>query len=285
MSVTGRLRAAATAAPRGQTARVAAGRAEAGAAGAAGTGAAGTGGRAGSANGGGAAGTGPAPALPADAPRLPCPAQVVGALEATDATQTGRHSRVQPVSACGSSKSYPATAADPTNPHLFDVYRFSNPSTSAACFEFTLTYGGEMSGGGQGGAGGGGGEDGGADAGTDAGLEGALDASADAASGSGDGGEAGGAGGAGAGGAGGAAGAAGASSTPRAEPPKYMAAYGTFYPTHLGLQYRGDVGDALTEPQTMSVTVPPGQTIDVVVYAVDVAPAGVGAYTLTCSTP
>ena len=67
-------------------------------------------------------------------------------------------------------------------------------------------------------------------------------------------------------------------------PPKYMTAYGTFYPTDLTLEYLGDVGDRLTSPQSMGITVPAGETIDVVVYAVENSPAGVGAYTLSCST-
>jgi hypothetical protein len=59
---------------------------------------------------------------------------------------------------------------------------------------------------------------------------------------------------------------------------------GTFFPTSIELEYRGDVGDVLTSPQAMGITVPAGDTIDVVVYAIDVAPAGVGSYTLSCST-
>jgi len=52
----------------------------------------------------------------------------------------------------------------------------------------------------------------------------------------------------------------------------------------LSVGYLGDVGDVLTSPQTMGVTVPAGGTIDVVVYAIDVGPAGVGSYALSCST-
>jgi hypothetical protein len=62
-----------------------------------------------------------------------------------------------------------------------------------------------------------------------------------------------------------------------------LTAYGTFYPSDLGLEFLGDVGDTLVSPQSMGITVPAGETIDVVVYAVGNAPAGAGAYTLTCS--
>jgi hypothetical protein len=48
--------------------------------------------------------------------------------------------------------------------------------------------------------------------------------------------------------------------------------------------YLRDVGDEMISPQTMGITVPAGRTIDVVVYAIDVAPAGIGSYTLSCST-
>lgn len=67
-------------------------------------------------------------------------------------------------------------------------------------------------------------------------------------------------------------------------PAKYLTAYGTFYPSNLSLEYLGDVGDALTSPQAMGITVPAGETIDVVVYAVVIGPAGAGPYALSCST-
>jgi len=227
----------------------------AGTGGLAGTGGvAGNGGAAGRGGGGagGGGGTGgtpvpPTPALPANAPTLTCPTQVDGALEVTDGSQTGRHSRVVPVSACGTPKGYPGNAADPTNPHLFDVYRFSNPGSAPACFEFTLTYGAVAVVG-----------DAGADAGLDAGVVVELDASADA-------------------------GDAAAQVPAAPEPPKYLTAYGTFYPTDISLEFLGDVGDTLTPPQTLGLTVAAGETVDVVVYAVDNAPAG-GSYTLSCST-
>jgi hypothetical protein len=69
-----------------------------------------------------------------------------------------------------------------------------------------------------------------------------------------------------------------------ASPPKYMTAYGTFFPTDLSLGYLGDVGDKLTSSQAMAITVPAGGTIDVVVYAIDNAPGGVSPYALSCST-
>ena len=224
-----------------------------GASGAAGAGGdAGSGGSSGSASGSGGTASvpvpPPTPALPADAPTLACPTLIEGALEGADRSQTGRHSRIPPFAACGAAKGPPGTAADPTNPHLYDVYRFSNPSDAAVCFNFTLTYGGV------------GLVDAGADAGADAsipdGSESGLDAGADA----------------------------GDAPVVNTEPAKYMTAYGTFFPTSIELEYRGDVGDVLTSPQAMGITVAAGDTIDVVVYAVDVAPAGVGSYTLSCST-
>jgi hypothetical protein len=147
-------------------------------------------------------------------------------------------------------KGNPGLGADPSNPHLYDVYRFANPTAAAVCFTFTLSYGGigivE------------GGLDAGPDAATDAGESG-LDASVDA----------------------GGTDAAVVSAAPQ----KYLTAYRTFYPTDLTRAYLGDVGDTLSPPQAMGITVPAGGTIDVVVYAVDIAPAGVGSYTLSCSTP
>lgn len=233
-------------------------------------GAAGAGGIGGAAGAGGAAGRGgssgaasgsggtmsipvppPTPALPADAPTVACPTAIDGSLDGADRSQTGRHSRIAPVAACGAAKGSPGTAADPSNPHLYDVYRFSNPSNAAVCFNFTLTYGGV------------GVVDAGADAGADASIPDGVPSGLDAGADAGDAGDA-------------------PAVTP--EPAKYMTAYGTFFPTSIELEYRGDVGDVLTSPQAMGITVPAGDTIDVVVYAVDVAPAGVGSYTLSCST-
>ncbi len=227
-------------------------------AGAGGTGGAGTGG-AGTSGAGGRGGMPstmpPDPALPADAATLSCPTLIQAALEATDGTQTGRHSRFGSASACGMSKGYPGNGADPNNPHLFDVYRFENSGDSPACFNFTLTYGGALS----------------VDASVadelDAGAPDAapapdrLDASVDAS----------------------LLDASGAAPPVDPGTAKYMLAYGTFFPAEISLEYLADVGDALASPQTMGVTVPAGETIDVVVYAVDVAPAGVDDYTLSCS--
>jgi hypothetical protein len=209
-------------------------------------GAGGTSGSAGSTNGGGAAGAPvpPTPALPPGSATVPCPTQISGSLDTSDGSQTGRHSRIAPISACGATKGYPGNAADPSNPHLFDVYRFANPTAAAVCFNFTLTdsSGAEAA------------LDAGADSGLDAGAEGGLDAAAaDAA-------------------------------VVSAAPQKYLTAYSTFYPTDLSLGFLGDVGDKLDAPQAMGITVPAGGTIDVVVYATNVAPAGVGSYGLSCST-
>jgi hypothetical protein len=65
---------------------------------------------------------------------------------------------------------------------------------------------------------------------------------------------------------------------------RYLTAYSTYDPLNIGNNYLGDVGAALTSPQTMSVTVPANSSIDVVVFAIDVAPNGVGSYTLSCAT-
>jgi hypothetical protein len=69
-----------------------------------------------------------------------CPTTINGILETTDRTQVGRHSRFAPISICGAPKAYPDNAADPTKPHVFDVYRFVNPTAATVCFNFTLTY-------------------------------------------------------------------------------------------------------------------------------------------------
>lgn len=230
--------------PTGGTGGVPAG--SAGSAGSAGTGGAdgiggagGSGGSSGATNSAGAAGS-PAsatPALPDNAPTVACPTVISGALQTDDPTQRGRHARIVPVSTCGMTKTFPGTAPDPTNPHYFDVYRFSNPGAAAACFTFTLTDGASS------------------DADVDAG---ALDAGADAGDDAGV-----------------------APSGP--QPARYLTAYSAFYPTDLSLSHLGDVGATLVAPQTMGITVPAGETIDVVVYAVDIAPAGVGSYTLRCS--
>lgn len=224
----------------------AAGSGGAGGAGAGGGGAAG-------ASGGGAGGTTPQPppepALPANAPTVTCPTVINGSLETTDPTQTGRHSRVGEAAVCGMTKGDPGNAADPTNPHLFDVYRFENPSAAAVCFNFTLTYGEVAVV---------------TDAGADAGDAAAPASDADA----------------------GDAGNADASVPPPVVAPgseRFLTAYSTFYPTNIGLDIRGDVGATLLPPQSMGITVPAGETIDVVVYAIANAPAGVGSYTLSCA--
>jgi len=212
-------------------------------------GSAGTGGGAGSTSNAGAAGSPapPTPALPEDAPTVACPTVINGALAADDRRQVGRHSRIAPISACETPKAYPGNAADPTGPHLFDVYRFINPGASAACFTFTLSYGSAapvVA-------------DAGTDAGGDASVPGVQDAGLDAG---------------------------GDAAAPEGPVPiKYLTAHSTFYPTDLGRAHLGDVGNSLLPPHTMGITVPAGETIDVVVYAVDVAPAGVGSYTLSCS--
>ena len=65
---------------------------------------------------------------------------------------------------------------------------------------------------------------------------------------------------------------------------RYLTAYGIYDPSNIGTGYLADVGNLLTSPQTMSVTVPAGSSIDVVVFAIDIAPSGVGPYSLKCET-
>jgi hypothetical protein len=217
-------------------------------------GSAGLGGAAGMAGAAGAGGSSgatsppvpPTPALPPGSATVSCGNTISGSLDASDPTQTGRHSRIAPVSACGTTKPFPGNAADPSNPHLYDVYRFANPAAASACFTFALSYGAAVVV-----------ADAGLDAGSDAGAAGGQDAGLDA----------------------------GADASVAPAPPllRYLTAYSTFFPTDLANSYLGDVGDSLNSPQTMAITVPAGGTVDVVVYAIDVAPAGVGAYTLSCS--
>jgi hypothetical protein len=148
-------------------------------------------------------------------------------------------------------KPSPGNAADPSNPHLYDVYRFANPGGTAACFTFTLSNGSSavisrVDAG----------LDAGADASSlDAGSASSLDAGLDVGD---------------------------AAAVPA--PIRYLTAYSIFYPTDITQAYLGDVGDKLDSPQTMGITIPAGGTNDVVVYGVDVAPGDTGPYTLSCST-
>lgn len=75
-------------------------------------------------------------------PPLTCPTTIEGSLDSSDPVQTGRHSRIAPTSTCQRVKEAPGTGPDRGNPHLYDLYRFQNPSDSTACFTFTLTYSG-----------------------------------------------------------------------------------------------------------------------------------------------
>jgi hypothetical protein len=171
-----------------------------------------TGGTGGIAATGGSPGTGGS-SSPIDAgPALGCPTTINGSLDTTDRSQIGRESRVPAVTLCGGTKNFPGNAADPSNPHLFDVYQFANPGTSSVCYTFTLTY---------------------------------------------------------------------TTSTVQ----RYMTAYTAYDPTNISVDYLGDVGDVLTSPQTMGITIPAGASIDVVVFGIDSTPNGTGAYTLTCSAP
>lgn len=215
------------------------------------------------------------PALPPDAGTITCPTTINGSLDPTDGTQIGRYSRVGQASACGTTKTFPTTQADSTMLHLYDAYRFANPTGAAVCFSFTLTYGAIIV------------TDAGSDADAGTGAEtgsdaAGSDASAEAQAGDAQGSDAADAGGDGAS-SDSAADSAGVGGSPDGGPMRYMTAYSTFYPADLTTGYLGDVGAMLVSPQTMGITVPAGGTIDVVVHAIDIAPAGVGAYTLSCT--
>jgi len=71
---------------------------------------------------------------------FPCPTTINGSLDDHDLVQIGRHSRLAPASTCGTSKAFPGNSADAVNTHLYDVFRFHNPSAFSVCFNFTLTY-------------------------------------------------------------------------------------------------------------------------------------------------
>jgi hypothetical protein len=208
---------------------------------------------------------------PLDAPVVTCPMTINGALGPNDPTQVGRLSRINPTSVCGMAKTFPGTAADPSNPHIFNLYRFSNPSAGSVCFTFTLTYPTAGGGAADGGPADGPTDGGTADADTQDGApadDGAADAD-QAEAGTADGGFA-------------DAGADGATTAGPAND-RYLVAFSTYDPTNLASGYLGDVGPVLTSPQTMSVTVAAGSTIDVVVYAINIAAGGVGPYTLSCT--
>ncbi len=66
-------------------------------------------------------------------------------------------------------------------------------------------------------------------------------------------------------------------------PQLYGAAYVAFDPTDIGKGYLGDLGDVLTAPQGMGITVGAGSAIDVVISAVAIGTAPAGSYTLSCS--
>ena len=74
--------------------------------------------------------------------KVTCPTTINGSLDESDATQIGRHSRYAPASTCGTIKSFPGNGADTTYLHLYDAYHFINPTGTASCFNFTLTYSG-----------------------------------------------------------------------------------------------------------------------------------------------
>jgi hypothetical protein len=193
------------------------------------------------------------PALPPDASTVTCPTTINGVIDADSPTQVGRHSRnsTSIPSVCGTRQSNPGNGADMTGAHFYAVYRFSNPTSAAVCFNFTLTYDGAVA------VVDAGPDASGDDASDDAGIDaGTNDAATD-----------------------------GGPVTVPAGLQKYMVAYSTFYPTDIvSSDYLADVGDLLQPPQTMGVTVPAGGTIDVVIEAVAPAPDGTDTFTLTCAT-
>jgi hypothetical protein len=65
----------------------------------------------------------------------------------------------------------------------------------------------------------------------------------------------------------------------------FLTVYSSFDPTNITQAYLGDVGDVLSSPQGMGITVDPGSTVDVVVSAVAVGTNPAGSYTLGCSVP
>lgn len=69
-----------------------------------------------------------------------CPSSLSGSLDGFDSTQTGRLSRKDSASVCGTAKEFPGNGADKTYPHLYDVYHFINVASTPVCFTFTLTY-------------------------------------------------------------------------------------------------------------------------------------------------
>jgi len=142
--------------------------------------------------------------------KMTCPTTIAGALGPTDSLQIGRLSRIAPTAACGTKKEFPGNGADPTNLHLYDSYHFVNPTSSAVCMTFTLTYLGSQQ--------------------------------------------------------------------------LYAAAYSSFDPTDITVDYLGDVGAVLISPQTMGITVAGHATIDVVVYSTAVGTETAGAYTLSCTS-
>ena len=222
------------------------------------------------------------PPMMPDAPMVTCPMTVNGVLEATDPTQAGRLSRINPTSTCGTTKAFPGTGADPSNPHVFDLYRFVNPSATSVCFTFTLTY--ATSPPPDGGAPDGGVAEGGApdDAAAEAGTM--EDGGVTDDGGASDGGVAEG------GAPDGSPADAGADAPvqPMGFNDRYLVAYTSFDPTNIASGYLGDVGAVLTSPQTMSITVPANSSIDVVVYAIAATNSAnpyTGPYTLSCTRP
>lgn len=192
--------------------------------------------------------SGPPPALLPDAASFTCPTTIDDALSSSSGQQTGRLSRAGLATTCAITQPFPGTGADPTNPHLYQAYRFANTTAAASCFTFTLTYGATP-------------PDADAQPENDASVapDGSIQNDA------------------------GVSLEASAPNDAAPAPPRIMSAYSTFYPDNLATGYLGFTGSALTSPLMMSITVPAGETIDVVVQAVDEAPAGTGPFTLSCA--
>jgi len=63
----------------------------------------------------------------------------------------------------------------------------------------------------------------------------------------------------------------------------YASAYASFDQTDISKGYLGDVGDILTSPQGMGISVGAASTVDIVVFAIAVGTDPAGSYTLSCT--
>jgi hypothetical protein len=205
----------------------------------------------------------PTPALLPDAGTFTCPTTIVDSISSTDGTQIGRNNRDPPTTACNTTEPYPGNAADPDMAHFYLAYRFFNPDSSASCVTFTLNYGPTVQ------------DD------VDAGDASTQDASTQNDGGNRDASTQNDAGAS-------ASSASSSSGVVDDGPSRYVSAYSTFYPTNIPLGFLGYACVGYSQgptnpPMAMSVTIPAGGTVDVVVTAVDPAPNGPGPYPFSLS--